>query len=410
MNNSIKYLLFIIILLTHCNLFAQVYGLQIKNNRNQTTIPFKTFNNLIIIPVSINGSDTLNFIVDTGVRYTILLNKAIADNLNMEYARKIDILGASSDQIIVGHIVNKVSFETKGLFGNINSLLVIEDDYIRIQNYFGRNIHGIIGHDLFKRFVIKINYNKKTLVLSKPENFKVPWLYTKFDIELENGKPYLHSNLTIDDTTIINSYLLIDLGASHAAMLDLGKLKTIVRPTNYLESNLGRGLGGKIEGYKARINELEIGKFSFSDVIISFAKPHYYSDSIFKIDRNGTIGGEIMSRFHVIFNYLDNSMYLKKNRDYRAKFEIDLSGINLMVVKMGFNAYLVDEIIKDSAADLAGIKVGDYIKKINHIPSFEMSYDEIIEIFHSRPNRLIKIVLNRNGKDIKTKFRLKRQI
>ena len=36
------------------------------------TIKFKTASNLIIIPVTINGSDTLNFILDTGVRYPII--------------------------------------------------------------------------------------------------------------------------------------------------------------------------------------------------------------------------------------------------------------------------------------------------------------------------------------------------
>ena len=47
--------------------------LKFQNPRNQhISLPFKLVHNLIIVPVTINGSDTLNFIVDTGVSNTML--------------------------------------------------------------------------------------------------------------------------------------------------------------------------------------------------------------------------------------------------------------------------------------------------------------------------------------------------
>ncbi|MEA3446342.1 MAG: aspartyl protease family protein [Bacteroidota bacterium] len=403
-------LLFLLMMLAVNVVQAQTYGLQISNKKGRTTIPFKTFNNLIIIQVSINHSDSMNFIVDTGVRNTILIEKTIADEMGLEYSRTIEILGAASDQIIIGHIVNKVLFEAVGLAGNIHSLLVIEDDFIKLENYFGRKIHGIIGYDLFRSFIVKINYDRKEIKLYRPENFKAPRFYTKINFEQKNSKPYIDVLLTIDDSTKIKSHLMIDLGASHSSLLELKNRNKIKLPEKYITSSPGRGLGGKIEGYKARIKRIDIDKFKFKNVIVSFAEPNTLRDSVFRLTRDGTLGGEIMSRFHVIFNYFDNSIYLKKNKNYRIPFEYNLCGINLMIVEMGFNAYLVDEIIEGSPADHAGIKVGDYLKEINHIPTHKMSYDEITGIFLSRPKRRLHLLLNRNGKDIIIKLRLKRQI
>lgn len=396
--------------LASSGMWAQVYGLQLTGHRGRATIPFRTFNNLIIIPVSINGSDTLSFIVDTGVRNTILIEKSVADALALEYERTINILGAASNQVVIGHIVSKVRFQSAGLTGEIHSLLVIDEDFLRLENYFGRKIHGIIGYDLFRRFIVKINYETKKLKLYEPENYTPSRSYTRIVFDLDNGKPYVDALLTIDDSTQVNSRLMIDLGASHSSLLELNTKDSLKLPEKYITSSLGRGLGGNIEGYKARIDRIDIGKFNFQEVIVSYADPTSFLDSASHANRNGTLGGEILSRFHVIFSYPDNAMYLKKNKNYHTPFEYNLCGITLMVVEMDFNAYLVDEVAPGSPADLAGVKPGDFLREVNHIPAHQLGYDEITGIFHSRPNRTVKLLLNREGKDIRVKVRLKRQI
>ena len=389
---------------------AQGFGLHFPEGQKRAKIPFETFNNLIIIPVTINQSDTLNFIVDTGVRNTLLLQKTLAFDLGLEYARTINILGAASDQIIEGHVVNKVEFGSIGISGHIHSLLVIEEDFLKLENYFGRKVHGIIGYDLFRRFVVKINYDKKELRLYEPEEYRAPRWYKRIDFELERTKPYVNAKISIDDSTKIESRLMIDLGASHSSLLELESHDDLKLPEKYIESNLGRGLGGKIDGYKARIKSIEIGKFYFKDVIVSYAEPNQFTDSLLNIHRHGTLGGEILNRFHVVFDYLNNCMYLKKNKDYHTRFEYNLCGITLMMLEMGFNAYMVEDVIPGSPADEAGVQKGDFLRMVNYVPAHELGYDEITGIFHSRPNRVVKLHLNRDGNDFKVKIKLKRQI
>ena len=49
-------------------------GFDFKDHKKKyARIPFKLYNNLIIVPVLLNkGTDTLNFILDTGVGYTMI--------------------------------------------------------------------------------------------------------------------------------------------------------------------------------------------------------------------------------------------------------------------------------------------------------------------------------------------------
>ncbi len=47
---------------------ARTLGLALPEGRNKVRIPFEIHDNLIVIPVVLNGSLPLNFILDTGVQ------------------------------------------------------------------------------------------------------------------------------------------------------------------------------------------------------------------------------------------------------------------------------------------------------------------------------------------------------
>jgi hypothetical protein len=84
----------------------------------------------------------------------------------------------------------------------------------------GETIHGIIGYDLLKNFIVKINYQSKKIDFYKPENYR----YKKcrkcetFPIELYRNKPYINLNVQIDTVgkKLTNVKLLIDSGGSDA--------------------------------------------------------------------------------------------------------------------------------------------------------------------------------------------------
>ena len=70
------------------------FGYQLIKKRRITRIPFEFQANLIIVPVKINNSDTLRFILDTGVSSILLTDPSVAQKLGMKSVRKVKIAGA----------------------------------------------------------------------------------------------------------------------------------------------------------------------------------------------------------------------------------------------------------------------------------------------------------------------------
>ena len=63
---------------------------------------------------------------------------------------------------------------------------------------------------------------------------------------------------------------------------------------------------------------------------------------------------------------------------------------------------------KNSPADKAGIKVGDVLKKINGLSSYNLSIQKITDIFQSEDGKQITIVVDRKGKILTFKFKLEK--
>jgi hypothetical protein len=65
------------------NLLLAQQGFTIQNQRQKTTLDFKWINNLIIIPVEMNGVK-LNFVLDSGVDGTVLFSLEDAENVEFK--------------------------------------------------------------------------------------------------------------------------------------------------------------------------------------------------------------------------------------------------------------------------------------------------------------------------------------
>src|SRR5687767_6096030 len=188
---SRSFLFSFILTLTSLSCFSQqqqVLGFSIADGKTKVTIPIEINNNLIVVPVVLNGALPLKFILDTGVRTAILTQKSFTDILNLPYSRKYTISGPGGEKLVDAYVTNNVSLELPGVLGRGHALLVLEEDYLELRNYMGTDVHGILGYELFSRFLIKIDYEKKILTLMSPERFKPGSKYERIPIRIEDTK------------------------------------------------------------------------------------------------------------------------------------------------------------------------------------------------------------------------------
>ena len=141
------------------------------NKKKSKKIRFKLINNLIILPVEINGIE-LSFVLDTGVNKPILFNLTNVDSLEIKNSEKIYLRGLGANGLIEA-LKSKNNFLKVGEAININQdIYVVFDQNINFSPRLGMPVHGIIGYDVFKDFIVELNYSSKFIRLHHSNSFE----------------------------------------------------------------------------------------------------------------------------------------------------------------------------------------------------------------------------------------------
>lgn len=388
---------------------AQHLGFFFEKGQNKVTLPIEIHNNLIVVPVTINERNTLKFILDTGVRSTILIHKDFTDTIGIAYKRKIQLYGAGDSTALDGFVTEPISMSLPGVNSTGISAVVLEKDFLQLKHHLGIEVHGLLGYDIFSRFVVKIDYVHEKITLYNPQVYNPGKKYDVIDLEVQESKPVIRINLQFNKNENLDARLLIDTGASHALVLDTNSNGKISLPNKYIEASLGRALGGEIHGYLGRIDGFDFGDKRLNDVIVSYPKVTEKDEQVV-YDRNGSIGGELLKKFTVIFDFFNSKMYVKPNRTYKYSFEYNMSGLEFVAEGEGLNLYIIHNVRKNTTAFDAGFEPGDVLLSLNDIPSRKLDLTKIYTLLNRKEGKKINLAVYRDGKYISNSFYLQREI
>ena len=401
---------FLLLILSFGSLGQDLLGFTMPADKKKVSFPFEQFNNLIVIPVTINGFITTKFIVDTGAETTILTEKALGDLLGLNYVRKMTIEGTGARDSIEAFVATDVHLQLpEGITGHQMSLLVLKDDYLSLKENLGDEVYGILGYELFQRFVVEINYDDLVLTLHDPKSYKPRKKDQRLDLQLDKTKPFVVTKVSHTDFSD-SIRLLVDTGASHALLLDVHKTNNLPLPEKTIHASLGQGLAGEIAGVVGRFNSYEIGKYHFEDIIVSFPDDGAYSQAIKRGSRHGTLGGELLSRFHVVFDYAKKNLYLRRGGEYSRKFEFDMSGLTVMASKTSLDTLVVKQVQPESPAAVVDIRPRDLILSVNGKNLYNSKLSDINSALRKKDGYKIRIILSRDGVISERKFFLKKMI
>lgn len=416
---------------------------QLPEGVKSQKVHFQLINNLIVIPLEINDAK-LNFILDSGVSKPILFNLSDHDSIQLKNVTEITIngLGAGEPIKALNSIGN--SFKLKKIRNNNQQLFVVLDKDINFSPTLGIPIHGIIGFDLFRDFVVDINYSNRSIKFIDPETykFKSSWSNETLSLDIIDRKAYVDGEVSFEDEENVPVKLLVDTGSSDAVWLFQDLEKGInVPPKNYVDY-LGKGLNGNIFGKRTKVRSVKLGNFLLKNAKAAF--PDMYSFSSIKDhgDRNGTVGGEILRRFNIVFNYPANKIHLRKNSNFGDPFRFNMSGLELQhngvryiaeritdsrgVVKNDERSFgdvqilmenrtrlsLVPEIIVSSIragspAEEAGLREGDIILAVNGKRIHKYKLQEVLNLINEKEGKKVRVLIERYNKDLTFSFTLK---
>ncbi len=394
------------LLLSSNSVKAQYSGLDLLGNEIRKEIPFKYVNGFIIIKVYYSNFFQLNFLFDTGASHNILFKKNVNDILGIEYTDTILIAGADIHLKMKALVSRNIPMQLENTKMIKRDIIVLEEDFLELEKILGTQIDGILGGDFFKGLVVGIDHRRDKITIYNPNRFKPNSKFSSHDIEINNYKPYLRSHTEIGGTVDTLNYL-IDSGASLALLIHSNKDKKFRMPENVIIGNLGKGLGGDISGYVGMIDGISIDHYRLPNIITSFQEidsSFLHSDQII---RDGIIGNVILSRFHIVIDYVREKLYLKEISKLDEEFEYDKSGMLIYALGDKLNEYYIKTIYPNTPAEEAGLLPGDKILKIGFWPAKYYSLSGILDKLQGKEGKKIKVKVLRNGEKIKTEFRLR---
>ena len=374
-------------------------------NRGSIAMPFDLINNLVVIPMRVNDSDTLYFILDTGARQTIITELEAEDRLTISYDGETDLVGLGISDPVPALLSSNNEVYLRGIKGKNHDIVVLLEGVFNLSGFMGRKVNGLLGYDIFENFIVEIDYQKERLFFRDPDLFKEKYeslkkskAWKKIPLEITGKKPYLQSTIYNQDGSSYEAKLLIDSGASHTFFLYPDEDIESQIPPKTIYSFLGTGLNGEIYGKIGRIKKVRLNEFSFDKPVVFFPEIHGVENALSVGGRDGSVGSELLKRFTVIFNYSDSTMLLKPNKWYKEGFNYNMSGIEINTPFANLPYYVVSNIREGSPADLAGIEEEDVLYALDSKKVYDLSLNDIQSRFQSKDGDKIKITIYRDGR------------
>jgi hypothetical protein len=346
---------FILVLMCCCTVVAQKKSSY--SAKLITQVPFTTFTGGVVVvrAVLVGYPDTLNFIMDTG---------SGGISLDSTTCIRLNITPVLTDKLIMGiggirklRYVNNRSLKLGTM--QVDSLNFHVSDYDILSSVYGDRIDGIIGYSFLSRYIVKIDYDSSQM-----------YVYTKGNIKYPKGGYALKPNIVslpvesamIRDSREINPRFYFDTGAGLCLLLnsDFIRDSSLLYPDKKPLPTQAQGMGGKANMQVTILKEFKLGPYRFRNVPTHIFDDEYNVTSYPYLA--GLIGNDVLRRFNIILNYDKKIFYLTPNSHYRDQFDYSYTGLGLYWIE---GEIRVGDVMKDSPAEKAGLKVDDVVIGVN---------------------------------------------
>jgi hypothetical protein len=358
----------------------------IRNGQPSTTIPIVIGENHVYLDVILNGKGPYRFIFDTGGSNVI----------DPAVAKEIGAFGSGSAQ------GSGVGSQTESLsFARVSTLqagdAVLTDQLFAVaptrQGFgvsAGHPVDGLIGWEVLARYVTTFDYANRRVVLSMPGAAQPPANGHVVPFVLYGTQPQIAC--TIDG---IPAECTIDTGARDTITFMspfLAAHPQIVPATLTAVGVNGFGFGGPAMGKLGRVQTVGVGDLRLTNLVADYTTQTAGALAAPFVGAN--IGGNLLRRFTVTFDYWNGTMTLVPNAAFSEPDSYERSG--LFLIKRAGSVVVVDSRAGTPAAN-AGIVKGDVLDSIDGSPAGTMLLADVRNLLAQAPGTVVTLTVS--GKD-----------
>jgi len=364
-------------------------------------IPFEGDDGHISVLLRINGSDPLRFALDTGATHTII-NRKLETALHLRPEGKHQIEGAGGYE--QASLIKNVSIKLGDVELVNQTLWSLPLDALAQGS--GREIAGIIGYDLFRHFVVDIDFVARQIALYDPKTFKYAGSGQSIPLLVQaDGAIYVEASIAVASHNPIEGQFVIDTGSNNTLMLarPFVEQHRLLESVGLAASGRGSGVGGEIQFAFGRVKSLQIGPFAIANPLTAFITVGEIADS----GKSGNIGGRLLRRFRVIFDYSGQRMLLEPNKFFSEPDESDMSGLGLIAEPPDFKTIRVIKVRPNSPAAEAGLMPQDVITAVDGERAPELAK---LRLLFRQDGKEHLLTIRRGDQAMQIKIKLRRLI
>ena len=356
---------------------------------SSTTVPFELINNHIYVQVTLNGRGPYRLLCDTGG--SNIVTPAVAKELGLKTEGQLEGAGVGEksedisltqlERIAIGDaFIDNQAFYVfpLGTFSNVEGIPAL----------------GLVGYEVFKRFVVRVDYESSRLTLADPEQFAYGGAGTAVPFRFNHHVPQVEGE--IDG---IKGPFDIDTGSRSSLDLfgpfvEKHRLKGKYRPR--FEGVTGWGVGGPARSALARANVLKLGSVEIKRPVteLTLQTKGAFTDAY----GAGNVGAGVLKRFNLVFDYGRRVIYFERNANDAQPDVFDRSGMWINVTQGGGSFDVVD-VIPGGPAERAGLAAGDHIVTVDGVKADDLSLPELRQRFRrDPPGTRIQLEFERAGK------------
>jgi hypothetical protein len=317
-----------------------------------TTVPFKFINNHMYVEVRLNGN-SYEFLFDTGGRNVITPTTARELGLTTQGALQGAGVGEKSEDVGLTKVAH-VGIGSAHLDDQAFVVIALES-FGAVE---GRPITGIVGYEVFKRFIVRTDYERQLITLADAASFeysgsgtRVPFTFGDTDPVVTGEIDGLEGAFTLDT----GSRASLDLSSPFVARHDLVK-----HWDAHFQGVSGWGAGGAARGYFARAKMFLLGGIPVPDPVVGLSEQHKGSESDIYVA--GNVGAGILKRFNIVWDYPHLQIFFERNRNYEERDVFDRAGL---WVNLGSHGFVVVDVIGGGPAESAGLEADDEIVSVD---------------------------------------------
>jgi Aspartyl protease/PDZ domain len=374
-----------------------------------TTSPAQSrFKNLLTIPAEVtsyggiflrarvNNSLPMWFVLDSGASSPFFIDTRQAKKLELKLHGRVSREGGAGPAVYEvarssGLTISLGGFKTEDQTADVISL-----DSIAAQ--VGRPLDGLVGVDLFLRYVVEINYVGNEVTLHDPETYTYSGAGESIPLKLRNGHFFVPAKVQMPGHPRLEGQFLVDTGGVMvSAVLTTPFAQSKNLPASNQKTILDRslsGLGGETRVLISRATSFTLGNRSIRAPLIYVSQDT--GGALASSDYEGLIGSEILRRFKVVFDYPRSRLILEPNAHYAEPVEYDMSGFSLRAYGDDLRTFRVYQVLDNSPAAEAGLRVGDVLATIDDLPASRFTLEEIWQMM-KQPGHEHKLSIKRGS-------------